>query len=79
MVSIRCRTNLDLHHCEEWPRELVARPMKGDIITSSTGLELEVVRCSFSFGGGLDVELHLPQYRFENIHTFEKWYWERKR
>jgi hypothetical protein len=53
--------------------------MKGDIITSSTGLELEVCRCSFTYGGGLKVELHLPQYRYENISAFQKWYEKRIR
>jgi len=46
-MKIRCHTNLDLHHCERFPEELPCRPMKGDIITSSTGLELAVVGIGF--------------------------------
>ena len=47
-MKIRCRTNLDLYPYEQWPDELPCRPMVGDIITSSTGLELEVVRVTFA-------------------------------
>ena len=79
MVSIRCHTNLDLRPCEEWPRELVCRPVNGDLISSSTGLQLEVCRCSFTFGGGLDVELHLPVNRFDSLSEFYRGYEGRNR
>jgi len=46
-MKIRCHTNLDLHHSETWIDELPCRPMVGDLITSSSGLELQVVRVSF--------------------------------
>jgi len=42
-MEIHCHTNLDLHFSEQWPEELPCRPMVGDIIVSSTGLELRVV------------------------------------
>lgn len=35
MISIRCRTNLDLLPCEKWPDELEALPRVGDIIESA--------------------------------------------
>ena len=47
-IDVRCHTNLDLHPCEEWPSELTCRPVVGDIIESSTGLELQVVRVAHS-------------------------------
>jgi hypothetical protein len=94
-MNIRCHTNLDLHPCERWTSELPCRPMVGDIITSSTGLELEVVRISFKEGSSMvsldgygerklketicHVELHLPKYRFENISKFQEWYKNRDR
>ena len=46
-MNIHCHTNLDLHYAEKWPCLLPCRPMKGDLITSSTGLELEVCRIKF--------------------------------
>ena len=89
-IDVRCHTNLDLHPCEEWPSELTCRPVVGDIIKSSTGLELQVVRVVHSphtktgfYPSGshyacrkwsLDVELHFIPSRFENISSFEKWY-----
>jgi len=82
-MKIRCHTNLDLNPCEQWPEELPCRPMVGDIMTSSTGLELEVVRITFS--GSMTkhqpayckVELHLPKHRYKNITAFEEWYRKR--
>ena len=47
-IDVRCHTNLNLHPCEEWPSELTCRPVVGDIIESSTGLELQVVRVAHS-------------------------------
>ena len=79
-MKINCFTNLDINCYEKWPTELPFRPMVGDIITSSTGLQLEVVRITI-YGGAtilepvtVDVELHLPKGRFENITKFEEWY-----
>jgi hypothetical protein len=82
MISIRCHTNLDFKFCEEWPRELPCRPVQGDIITSKSGLELQVVRITFPRNTGteedfLEVELHLVPNRFKNIGEFNEW--ERKR
>ena len=80
-MNIRCHTNLDLNPCEQWPNELPCRPMVGDIITSSTGLELEVCRIVFKYGENYClpcVELHIPPYRFENLTAFEKWYRNRR-
>jgi len=48
-MKIHCHTNLDLYPCEKWPCELPCRPMIGDVITSSTGLELEVVKIRFGY------------------------------
>jgi len=89
IMKIHCHTNLDLHHCERWPEELPCRPVKGDIITSSTGLELEVCRITFkehknNYGTHeksvtIAVELHLVPNRFEHISAFEKWYKGRNR
>lgn len=87
-MEIRCHTNLDLHCSEKWPEELPARPMLGDLICSSTGLELSVVRVKFGypvydFSYQVErskpkcmcyVELHLPPYRFNNVTEFENWY-----
>ena len=47
-MKINCHTNLDLYPCERWPEALPCRPMVGDRITSSTGLELEVCAIRFS-------------------------------
>ena len=46
-MKIQCHTNLDLYPYEQWPTELPCRPMKGDLITSSSGLELAVVGITF--------------------------------
>jgi hypothetical protein len=91
-MEIICHTNLDLYPNEHWPKELPCRPMVGDIITSSTGLELQVVRVVFKYTPSetLDeyskyktsvtcsVELHLPSNRFENLTAFETWYKKRR-
>ena len=91
-MKIHCHTNLDLHPCETWPDELPCRPMVGDYMTSSTGLELTVcsvafkkVKCPPAFSDWnegsetiCNVELHLPPHRFDNVTTFEKWYKNRK-
>lgn len=90
-MKINCHTNLDLHFTEQWPDELPCRPMNGDYITSSTGLELQVVRVLFRGKPNTQdpeqrdvsktvccVELHLPPHRFENIYAFERWYRERR-
>lgn len=86
-MKIKCHTNLDLHPSETWIDELPCRPMVGDLITSSSGLELQVVRISFKEESrtGLSstdiykeivahTELHLPPHRYENITAFGKWY-----
>lgn len=85
IIKVHCHTNLDLNNYERWPDMLCCRPICGDIITSSTGLELQVVRVSHvtkykedsttnGWSDSLDVELHLIPSRFENISSFEKWY-----
>ena len=75
-IPVRCHTNLDLHPCEVWPDHLICRPDVGDIIRSSTGLELKVVRIEHCFSvdaDWLDVELHLPSPHL-TISDFENWY-----
>lgn len=86
MINVHCHSNLDLYN-EQWPTQLVCRPNVGDYIPSATKwrngvqLELMVVRVTHRTavslphnGPYLDVELHLPPHRFDNISHFEEWY-----
>ena len=47
MVPVNCRTNLDIHPSEQWPKFLPARPVIGDKIKAVSGLQLEVVGVTF--------------------------------
>lgn len=83
MVDVRCRSNLDLHFGEEWPRTLPTVAI-GHKIESKTvrrngiRLTLEVVSLTWKAheegGYYAELELHLPKGRFENIAAFQKWY-----
>jgi len=92
MIKVYCHTNIDVSRSEVWPKELPCRPMKGDIIESLTGwerldgpgemyhLQLEVCRVTFPASARtpdfIEVELHLPVGRFENIPHFARIYKE---
>ena len=84
-VPIRCRTNIDCAKPLQWPTYLPARPMVGDLIRSLSStrtkyIELMVVATTWvkeltphDLGDWfLQVELHLPPSRFENLAAFEK-------
>jgi hypothetical protein len=75
MVKVSCHTNLDVR--EVWPETLPCRPVNGDIIRSEWGLELCVVRVyfdEFRYPEVIQVELHIPPHRFQNINDFDDWY-----
>ncbi|KKL26992.1 hypothetical protein LCGC14_2389690 [marine sediment metagenome] len=89
MIKVACHTNLDVYG-EIWPNQLPFRPMVGDRIVSQTKrtltqLVLEIVnitiRCIDPLERNaqtnnyyLDIELHLPKNRWQNINEFQKWY-----
>jgi hypothetical protein len=83
MIPVFIHTNLDLNCNERWPVELPCRPVKGDIIESNTGLELEVCRIAFKTVEDPDyiyivvrcyVELTVPKGRFYSLDEFYEWY-----
>jgi hypothetical protein len=86
MITVRVRTNLDLHG-EEWPRYLPAVPSIGHLIESSTHheigsgslrLQLEVASVIWTVSKGEpyipQIELHLPRGRFRSLREFYEWY-----
>lgn len=83
MPSIQCHTNIDCAKQLGWPDRLPERPVVGDLIrsTSSTSkkhIELQIYRCTWvrndrTYEWYIDVELHLPTSRFQNITAFENW------
>lgn len=80
-MKVHCRTNLDLdRQCDwDWPTELPARPMKGDKIQSSSGLELTVCYVTWTQKGECNVELNLPCFGRETVEKFHEMYREFKR
>lgn len=83
-VPVRFRTNLDLHHSEEWPERLLGRPVVGDLVQSRTSrrgvkLELEIKRVTWKTLDGeeyafVEAELGLVTTRFKSITDFQEWY-----
>ena len=86
LIDVEFRTNLDLLN-EEWPKSLNAIPSVGHRFQSGTDhngfkLELEVYGVTWVSRedgfGRLEwvpqIELHLPQNRFESIRKFYEWY-----
>lgn len=43
-VSVFCFTNIDDFKHEEWPREMVCRPVVGDYVRSQGGQQLKVIQ-----------------------------------
>ena len=41
-MKVRCRTNLDDFHSEQWPEELSCRPVLGDAVRSTSGKRLYI-------------------------------------
>jgi len=87
MIDVICRTNLDLSPAEKWPTRLQALPSVGDRIGSAhewgcrVRLYLQVVGIKWKPRKELDlvewhpeIELHLPNGRFQTIAEFEEWY-----
>lgn len=84
MVSIYCRTNLDISSLEQWPEGLPCCPRVGDQIDSGktwaggVHLSLEVVKVNFKYNGAgvwrIEIELHLPKSWQLTIEQFEVWY-----
>ena len=90
MVSVQCRSNLDLMG-ERWPTQLPSRPMVGDLIQSATQwgkhrrqLELRVVAVSFKcrpadvtvdrYKDEWYAEIELHLEHFESIEEFHRRY-----
>jgi len=61
-IKVRCRTNLDNYHKEQWPTEMCCRPIQGDTVASKTGKVLKVVQVRHALDRSeipyLEVELH---------------------
>lgn len=61
-IKVHCRTNLDEHQKEYWPRMISCRPLVGDKIRSSSGRTLRVVAIIHSEKQSgepyLELELH---------------------
>lgn len=59
---VRCRTNLDNYHREEWPTEMCCRPIKGDSVSAKSGKKLKIVQVTHMYEGErdpyLEIELH---------------------
>lgn len=82
MIQIYCKTNLDLPHCEKWPKELPSLPRVGDHIESGHKwpngfvLRLRVWDVTWEHHDGQwvpRVELHMPGL-FNSIRSFYEWY-----
>jgi len=90
MVFVHCRTNLDdVMRIEEWPIELIERPMVGDRIQSRTShyggfkLELEVAYVTWKYDDTiprhppwyLEVYLGIPTVqKTMSIREWQEWY-----
>jgi len=86
MISVYCRTNLDLHQAERFPKELPSIPRVGDWIESGHThktergdfvLSLKVVEIRWEYRQRTDswtpvVELHDGRQR--TIYDFYQWY-----
>ena len=48
MMKVHCFTYLDEFKREQWPSELAARPLVGDIVESGSGMKLKVVSITHS-------------------------------
>ena len=82
MIPVNCRTNLDIHPSEQWPKFLPARPVIGDRIEAVSGLQLEVVGVTFvcynkdgylaNKDWEMSVELNIKSGW--TVTEFEKWY-----
>ena len=94
MTKIHCRTNIDCAKRLTWPTELPERPMIGDYIRSTSSerdwvVELKVIQTTWiryydhvskQDEWTLEVELHLPPHRYQDIEHFEnhvrkKYHW----
>lgn len=85
MISVTCKTNLDLAN-EQWPTELPAVPGVGDKIQSATvwgvvfQLQLEVVSVTWKqHSDGVEnwypeIELHIRKAYKMTITDFYEWY-----
>ena len=87
MISVSCRTNLDLER-EEWPTKMVALPSIGHRIKSKKvhkrpsgnfQLELEVYAITWEYDSFSDcwkpeIELHVPKIRNWDLVQFYQWY-----
>ena len=47
-IPVLCFTNVDEFKNEDWPREMVCRPMVGDMVESASGKQLRVVQVAHS-------------------------------
>jgi len=80
-MRIQCKTNIDCARLLEWPTELPARPMVGDLIRSRSSthdkaFELGVVEttwyyCVHRHEWILQVELNLAGTCYPNVPVFE--------
>ncbi len=55
-VKVRCVTKLNNFKKEWWPAEMAARPIKGDIVRSEGGKELEVLRVTHTTTKGRTID-----------------------
>ena len=58
MIKIRCNTNIDRYQKEKWPSECPVVPREGDYIQSEAGIDLKVVRVTYTFEHIIRIELH---------------------
>lgn len=62
LITVRCRTNIDEYHHEEWPDVMCCRPIKGDTVAAKSGKKLAVVQVTHRLAKDgkpyLEIELH---------------------
>ncbi len=54
-IPVSCRTNLDDYKREQWPVEMVVRPIVGDRIESKSGKVLKIVSITHAIREEKDV------------------------
>lgn len=64
-IKAICHTNLDAYKSEEFPKEFVAVPNKGDYVESKTGKLLKVVQITHIFTKQQAGAIQYPYIRVE--------------
>lgn len=74
MIRVHCRTNLDLHPCEDWPTELPAMPQVGQWVESITKRSCGRLRLKIDSLCWVGCELELWLIAGTSVAEFHEYY-----